>query len=52
VLKWSAGALYDWMWGPHGRDTVRERSYRALEKVCDVCVRVFYMDIIYFVMFL
>jgi hypothetical protein len=20
VLKWSAGALYDMMWGPHGRD--------------------------------
>jgi hypothetical protein len=25
VLKRSAGALYDRMWGPHGRDTVRER---------------------------
>jgi hypothetical protein len=22
VLKWSAGALYDRMWGPHGRETV------------------------------
>jgi hypothetical protein len=36
VLKRSAGALYDRMWGPHGRDTVRERSDRALEQVCDV----------------
>jgi hypothetical protein len=26
VLKRSAGALYDRMWGPHGRETVRERS--------------------------
>ena len=30
VLKRSAGALYDWMWGPHGRDIVRERLDRAL----------------------
>jgi hypothetical protein len=36
VLKRSAGALYDRMWGPHGRDTVWERSDRALEQVCDV----------------
>jgi hypothetical protein len=36
VLKRSTGALYDRMWGPHGRDTVRERSDRALEHVCDV----------------
>ena len=33
VLKRSAGALYDRMWGPHGRDTVRERSDRAMEQV-------------------
>jgi hypothetical protein len=33
VLNWSAGALYDRMWGPHGRDTVRERSDRAMEQV-------------------
>jgi hypothetical protein len=26
VLKQSAGALFDRMWGPHGRETVRERS--------------------------
>jgi hypothetical protein len=34
VLKRSAGALYDRMWGPHGRDTVWERSDQALEQVC------------------
>jgi hypothetical protein len=33
VLKRSAGALYDRMWGPHGCDTVRERSDRAMEQV-------------------
>jgi hypothetical protein len=33
VLKRSAGELYDRMWGPHGRDTVRERSDRAMEQV-------------------
>jgi hypothetical protein len=33
VLKWSVGALYDRMWGPHGRDTIRERSDRAMEQV-------------------
>jgi hypothetical protein len=33
VLKRSAGALYDRMWGPHGRDTVRERSDRAMEQL-------------------
>jgi hypothetical protein len=33
VLKRSAGVLYDRMWGPHGRDTVRERSDRAMEQV-------------------
>jgi hypothetical protein len=38
VLKRSAGALYDRMWGPHGRDTVRERSDRALEEVCNVII--------------
>jgi hypothetical protein len=34
VLKRLAEALYDRMWGPHGRDTVRERSDRAMEQVC------------------
>jgi hypothetical protein len=33
VLKRSAGALYDRMWGPHGRDIVQERSDRAMEQV-------------------
>jgi hypothetical protein len=33
VLKRSAVALYDRMWGPHGRDTVRERSNLAMEQV-------------------
>jgi hypothetical protein len=33
VLKRSAGVLYDRMWGPHGHDTVRERSDRAMEQV-------------------
>jgi hypothetical protein len=30
MLKCSAGALYDRMWGPHGRGIVRERADRAL----------------------
>jgi hypothetical protein len=38
VLKWSAGALYDRMWGPHSRETVRERSDRAMEQVWSICV--------------
>jgi hypothetical protein len=38
VLKWSAGALYNRMWGPHGRDTVRERADRALVQVCCLCI--------------
>jgi hypothetical protein len=33
VLKRSTGALYDRMWGPHDRDTVRERSDWAMEQV-------------------
>ena len=33
MLKRFAGALYDRMWGPHGRDTVQERSDRAMEQV-------------------
>jgi hypothetical protein len=51
VLKRSAGALYDRMWGPHGRDTIWERSDRALEQVRDVCVRVFNVYL-YFLIFL
>jgi hypothetical protein len=33
VVKDSAGALFDRMWGPHGREAVRERSDRAREHV-------------------
>jgi hypothetical protein len=33
VLKWSTGALFDWMWGPHDRETVRERSDWAMDQV-------------------
>jgi hypothetical protein len=33
VIKDSAGALFDRMWGPHGREAVRERSDRAREQV-------------------
>jgi hypothetical protein len=49
VLKRSAGALFDRMWDPHSRETVRERSDRAMDQVkvhlCDcmcgyVCIYV------------
>jgi hypothetical protein len=33
VLKRSAGALYDRMWGPHDRNTVWKRADRALTQV-------------------
>jgi hypothetical protein len=33
VVKDSAGALFDRMWGPHGREAVRERSDRARDQV-------------------
>jgi hypothetical protein len=33
VVKDSAGTLFDRMWGPHGREAVRERSDRAREQV-------------------
>jgi hypothetical protein len=33
VVKDSAGALFDRMWGPHGREVVRERSDRARDQV-------------------
>jgi hypothetical protein len=53
VLKRSVGALFDRMWGPHGRETVRERSDRAMDQVkvhmCDymcgyVCVFVWLLN--------
>jgi hypothetical protein len=49
VLKRSAGALYDRMWAPHGRDTIWERSDRALEQVCD---DIYIYMFLYFVLFL
>jgi hypothetical protein len=33
VVKQSAGALFDRMWGPHGREAVMERSDRVIEQV-------------------
>jgi FtsZ-binding cell division protein ZapB len=33
MVKESAGALFDWMWGPHGQEVVRERSDRARGQV-------------------
>jgi hypothetical protein len=33
MLKQLAGALFDRMWGPHGRDTVQERSDQAIDQV-------------------
>jgi hypothetical protein len=33
VLKRSVGALFDMMWGPHGRETIRERSGQAMDQV-------------------
>ena len=47
VLKRSAETLYDRMWGPHGRDTVRERSDRAMEQVWG-CFVIVYMGICVF----
>jgi hypothetical protein len=42
VLKWSARALYDRMWDPHDRYTVRERSDRVMEQVRIVII-LFYL---------
>jgi hypothetical protein len=33
VVKQLAGALFDRMWGSHGREAVRERADRAREQV-------------------
>jgi hypothetical protein len=39
VVKESAGALYDRMWGPHGREVVRERTETARGQVMfDFCL--------------
>jgi DNA repair exonuclease SbcCD ATPase subunit len=47
VVKESAGALFDRMWGPHGREVVRERSDAARGQVmfdsCLVLLNVGYM---------
>jgi hypothetical protein len=47
VVKESAGALFDRMWGPHGREVVRERSDTARGQVmldfCLVLLSVGYM---------
>jgi hypothetical protein len=48
VLKRSARALYDRMWGPHGRDTVQERTDRAMEQVWS-CFVIVYMGIYVFI---
>ena len=47
-MKDSAGAIYDRMWGPHGREVVRERAETARAQVtygvclafagCGLCV--------------
>jgi hypothetical protein len=37
VVKDSAGALFDRMWGAYGREAVRERSDRARDQVSIVC---------------
>jgi hypothetical protein len=33
TLKQVVGALFDWMWGPHGRSVVRDTAGRAMEHV-------------------
>jgi hypothetical protein len=33
IVKESAGALYDRMWGPHGREVVKERAETARDQV-------------------
>jgi hypothetical protein len=39
VVKESAGALFDRMWGPHGREVVRERSETARShEMFDFCL--------------
>ena len=44
MLKHSIGALYDRMWGPHGRDTVWERSDRAMEQVRIVFILFYFQE--------
>jgi hypothetical protein len=37
VVKDFVGALFDRMWGPYGREAVKERSDQAREQVSLVC---------------
>jgi hypothetical protein len=46
VLKQSAGALFDRMWGPHGRETVRERFDRAIDQVKAIIFLCGYMCVV------
>jgi hypothetical protein len=39
VVKQSAGALFDRIWGPHGPEAVRERTDRAIGQVRTIFVR-------------
>jgi hypothetical protein len=48
VVKQSAGALFDRMWGPHGREAVRERSDRAIKQI--KVIYLFFIIIIFVVM--
>jgi hypothetical protein len=44
IVKESAGAIYDRMWGPHGREVVRERAETARAQVTfGVCFGVCWM---------
>jgi hypothetical protein len=45
VLKRSDGALYNRMWGPHGHETVWERSDRAMDQVSVCIVVIVYVGI-------
>jgi hypothetical protein len=38
VLKQSVGALFDRMWGPHGRETVQKRSDQAIDQERSICM--------------
>jgi hypothetical protein len=48
VVKQSAGALFDRMWGPHGRESVRERSDRAREQVKAIIIFVWLCGYVWF----
>jgi hypothetical protein len=48
VVKQSAGALFDRMWGPHGREAVREQSDRAREQVKVIIIFVWLCGYVWF----